>query len=146
MRECRVLKTNELWRLYWQPWRTLLIVSARNAKWPIKNMSKFYKHSFKDFFINRCSKPFTLCPAFVQFQYKTPLPSLSQPCLCNNCSGGGRTTLLKAGPSCDYMHNHGRSLPRFIVCNCDVCAVFGTIASGEQCHIITQLYCLGSKL
>ena len=109
MRECRVLKTNELWRLYWQPWRTLLIVSARNAKWPIKNMSKFYKHSFKDFFINRCSKPFTLCPAFVQFQYKTPLPSLSQPCLCNNCGGGGRTTLLKAGPSCDYMHNHGRA-------------------------------------
>ena len=44
------------------------------------------------------------------------------------------------------MHNHGRRLPRYIVCNCDVCAVFGTIASGEQCHIITQLYCLGSKL
>ena len=53
LRECRVLKTNELWRLYWQPWRTLLIVSARNAKRPIINMSKFYKHSFKDFFINR---------------------------------------------------------------------------------------------
>ena len=43
------------------------------------------------------------------FDTKRPSPPLSQPCLCNNCGGGGRTTLLKAGPSCDYMHNHGRA-------------------------------------
>ena len=53
-------------------------------------------------------------------------PSLSQPCMCNNCDGGGRITLLKPHRSHNYMNNHFGHLAHFIVPNCIVCTLFGT--------------------